>query len=227
MPSLSRMSSRSRRSARDWCRCLSALLAAALMASGLTAMTLVPAAHAAKPIPSRPGASRSSSTSGSRRTLAHAPAGLRAAARASLRAPRQLEARYQSRATRLVAGHASLSVGRARINRAGAAPVMPSHLTHATWGAKYTASGVTESFRTVSEGIEQSFLLRSRPSGTGSVAISIPVSGLRATSGGTAIELRDAKGSVRATYSGLRVVDAAGHSVPADMHAAVVSHGVV
>jgi RHS repeat-associated protein len=83
------------------------------------------------------------------------------------------------------------------------------------------AGPVRELFRPTERGIEQTFSVPRRPSGSGSLVIPVPVSGLTATTTSSgAVDLCGPSGLVRATYSALAVTDAAGRHVGAHMEVA-------
>ena len=111
------------------------------------------------------------------------------------------------------------NVGLGSIGRSSATEVIASDLTHATSGATYGTGNVTESFKSTQNGIEQSFHIANRTTGPGPLVIAVPISGLKASNAGNAVDLFDSTGQVVASYWGLRVSDAAGKIVPATMTA--------
>jgi hypothetical protein len=107
--------------------------------------------------------------------------------------------------TELFGSGMQFSVGQPRVPRAllwrpGRAP--------AHWKA-VERDIVTESFRPVGLGVEQTFRITHRVGAPGALVIDVPLEGMTASGGQNGvIDVRDAKGTVRAAYSQLRAVDA-------------------
>ena len=174
-------------------------------------------------------------------TLANAPASLRAAVQrdlasgrgsetrltaahlATYKSIRQLGATYTPNGAQFKGSGFEFSVGRGSVGRGSSTQTIGPRFLHRTSGATYGQGTIKESFRPTEAGVEQSFQVTSRISGSGPLEIDVPVSGLLATADGSAIDLRDTSGRIQATYSRLRVTDTSGKAVPATMRAA--SHG--
>lgn len=137
----------------------------------------------------------------------------------------QLGVAYSAAGARMTGSDFAFTVGQASVGRTGSAETIIAGLSPRRWGASYGSGGVVESFRAVASGIEQSFDLRTAPRGTGALSLRIPVSGLAASKDGTAVDLRDAAGHIRATYTGLHVRDASGKTLAASMRP--ISAGVI
>ncbi|HVV74851.1 MAG TPA: hypothetical protein VHC43_02370 [Mycobacteriales bacterium] len=87
---------------------------------------------------------------------------------------------------------------------------------------------MTEFFRPVSAGVEQLFEIAAPAPGTaGQAELVIPVSGLRASGSGRAVELRSASGNLRAVYAGLRVYDSAGKRLRASMNSTEAGRAIL
>jgi CSLREA domain-containing protein len=93
-------------------------------------------------------------------------------------------------------------------------------------GARYGGGGVQESFAVVPTGVEQTFTLSTRTSGSGSLVIESKLDGLRASGSGGGLVLHSA-GRAVALYSGLRVTDAAGHVIRASMRPSLSGRAIV
>jgi RHS repeat-associated protein len=94
-------------------------------------------------------------------------------------------------------------------------------------GGSYGQGAITDSFRPTEIGIEQAFHIAQFVGGTGPLVIDVPVSGLTAVAvNRTALDLKDASGQIRATYSGLLVTDAAGRVLVAKMQTADHGHTI-
>jgi hypothetical protein len=139
------------------------------------------------------------------------------------RGGRQLGATFGSRGVAFDGAAFAFGVGVGSVGRGGNATPVAGRLVRQAHGATFGGGPVSESFRSTPAGIEESFHLAQRLAGRGPVQIDVPVSGLTAVSDGQAIDLRDKTGTVRATYTGLRVTDAAHRLVDASMGAG--SHG--
>lgn len=180
-------------------------------------------------------------------TLANAPASLRAAVEKDLLAKtkaaqpkdsrshgsqppansnQDLTANYTTTGAQLDGVGFTYNVGRGSVGRGGSMKTLSNKL-YGTTSAAYGTGDVTDSFRTVASGIEQSFQVAARPAGPGSLQIDVPVSGLTATTAGNAIDLADSTGQVRATYSGLRVTDAKDKVIPSSMQASADGQTIV
>jgi trimeric autotransporter adhesin len=131
-------------------------------------------------------------------TLADAPAGLRAAVDNTLRSGLlthrerspgdghrvlQIVASYRSDSAEFAGAGFELRVGTGSVGRESTMRPVGSSFerTRMGGGGTYRDASVTESFRPVESGIEQSFEVRQRPQGRGDLAIDVPVSGLTAT----------------------------------------------
>lgn len=115
----------------------------------------------------------------------------------------------------------SFSVGTPSLGREALMNPSSFVLEHRTRGAIYQNGNAVETFFPSSSGIEQSFRIARRPLGRGSLEISLPLTGVRAeaAAGGRSVHLVDRAGQVRAEYSRLRVTDARGRRVRADLRA--------
>jgi hypothetical protein len=145
--------------------------------------------------------------SGRSTLLGDGPVALRRAVEADL--GRQLGATYKPAGARLTGAGFAFGVGRVSVGRAGSMRPIAAKLVHTRAGVVYGGPGVKDTFRSTTAGIEQSFkvtgaksLRAGSRSRSGPLVITVPVSGLVATTDGAAVDLRDSKGVVRATYSG-------------------------
>ena len=185
-----------------------------------------PIAGAASP---SAGAIRAKGAGGSG-SLSTAPAALKRAVESDLGADvngvHELGVSYNPSGAQFSGNGFGFSVGHPGVGRGSALVTASASLTRLTSGAVYGEGSVEESFRPVTNGIEQSFKLKSRLRGSGPVVIQVPVEALSAHDSGGAIALVDQRGEVRATYLGLRVTDAVGHVIEGRMNALVDGRGI-
>jgi hypothetical protein len=134
----------------------------------------------------------------------------------------QLAATYTPGGVQFAGSGFQFSVGRGSISRAGSTEAVSADLVRGSGGGTHGQGAVTDSFRPMASGIEQTFNVTSRTQGSDSLVIDVPVVCLSATTDKAAIDLTDSAGRVRATYSGLRVTDASGKAVPG--HSPIVSN---
>jgi YD repeat-containing protein len=151
--------------------------------------------------------------------VAAAPSHPNSQATPELEVGRQLTADYRAGGASFQGDGFAFNVGQTSVGRAPSMHQASVAMKSTSWGAVYSGAGFGEDFRAGSPGIEQTFTLENRPAGGGPLLISVPVSGLRASSHGRVVELQDSVGRIRATYSDLRVVDAHGKTVAATMAA--------
>ena len=175
----------------------------------VTAVIAVPgvaAAHGTAPTTDlRRGATAARST-----TLADAPASLRRAvvkdfgsgAETGVRPGsydgiRHLGAEYSSAGVRLTGPGFTLSVGRGSVGRPASMEAIGAKMTRRASATLYGDRSLEESYRPTASGFEQSFTVADRMTGSGPLAIDVPVMGLSATDDGSAIDLHDARGRIR------------------------------
>ena len=130
---------------------------------------------------------------------------------------RKLAASFKSSNVVLTGSATTLTVGQATLARGDMTEAIGGKASSTPTQGTYTASGVSETFKSTSRGVEQSFDVASRLDGTGPVTVSIPVQGLTATQENASIDLVNSAGSVKASYSGLHVTDSLGKSIKARM----------
>ena len=159
-------------------------------------------------------------------TLPRAPDALRTAVEKDLGAqvqvvPHQLGATYGPAGAHLVAAGTGFTVGLARAGRPGASlSAVSARVTHFTDAATYGRKDFSESFAPVATGIEQSFTIVSRSSGSGPLLLSVPLTGVLAKGSGSSITVENSRTHADiASYGGLRVTDAVGDFVRATMTA--------
>jgi YD repeat-containing protein len=158
-------------------------------------------------------------------TLATAPEGLRHAVVSDL--GRRLGSTYGPSGAVLSGPGFAVTVATPSVGTTGDMRPLSTTFQRASGGGTYGSGGVTESYRSTGTGVEQTFQIESRPNGTNSFLIDVPVSGLSATTAGSVVDLRDPAGETRATYGGLRVTDATGATLPATMSATSSGDGIV
>ena len=140
---------------------------------------------------------------------------------------RRMSANYESDGSVALKGSGfNVTVGQFSIGRGTSLTTGPTQLLRTTSGAVYAGSGVAESFALRGLGLEQTFRVARRKGGAGTLTIDLPISGLSASNQHGAIDLRNARGQVVATYSDLRVTDASGAAVSASLVASQGGHSV-
>ena len=132
---------------------------------------------------------------------------------------RRLGASFSLGGAQFTASGDQFTVGRGSVGRADATQAIAAKLIHTTSSTIYGSGNVTESFKSTVDGVEQSFHVSDRSTGSGPLVIKLPISGLKAMSANNAVELRDSSGRIVASYSGLHVIGATGKTVPATMTA--------
>jgi len=138
-----------------------------------------------------------------------------------------MSANYESDGSVALKGSGfNVTVGQFSIGRGTSLTTGPTQLLRTTSGAVYAGSGVAESFALRGLGLEQTFRVARRKGGAGTLTIDLPISGLSASNQHGAIDLRNARGQVVATYSDLRVTDASGAAVSASLVASQGGHSV-
>ncbi len=138
----------------------------------------------------------------------------------------QLGAKYTSAGAQLSGGSFQLDVGTVDVGRGSALQGLAPGVLHGSSRATYGSGSLTESYRATALGIEESFKVGRQFAGTGPLVLRVPITGLRAVGSGTSVDLEDSQGRVQVTYSGLRVTDATGATVPATMQAGSNGTGI-
>jgi RHS repeat-associated protein len=116
-------------------------------------------------------------------TLGEAPASLQSVVKRDLGLNTnglQLGGSYTSKGASFSGRGFALGVDAPSIGRGNSTRRMVAKFSDRSRGGVYRADGVTESFTPNESGIEQTFTFASRPSGSGSLVIDVPVSGLTA-----------------------------------------------
>lgn len=190
------------------------LVASTLVAGMIATPSSVSAAQKLSPLSSARSASRTplSLRSAIARSLAH-----NTAIRFDEGGIHQLAIRFAAHSASLSGPSTSFSVGAPTLRRGSKSGIGASSLSLRSWGAEYGTESFNTSYRSTESGIEQRFSIASRPSGAGSLVITVPISGATARVGNSAIQLMNGSGVVEASYSGLRVTDSRGRSVPSSM----------
>jgi hypothetical protein len=151
-------------------------------------------------------------------TLSDAPKRLREAVR-HYALGQGLSAIFSPAGVKLIGGGFSLLIGRGAVGRGTQESAISDHLVRGDRVDTYGEDSLSESFRSLPDGLEQSFRLLRRPVGVGPVLVDVEVSGLVAADDGDGIDLHERRGTIVATYSRLHVTDAHGRVIPASMHA--------
>jgi RHS repeat-associated protein len=175
---------------------------------------------------------------------------------------------YGASGAKLLGNGVSLSVGLGTVGRSHSGLPIDGTFVRKQGIVAYGQAAIKETFKSTASGVEQSFIISRRPSGSGPLRIVVPISGLSATTnvvcsntskptrqtlpgppglaaiftkvrnsgntsrptcvnGDNSIDLRDAQGEIRATYSKLRATDFSGGSVPASMGVAAGGRSIV
>ncbi len=154
-------------------------------------------------------------------TLAKAPVALRKAIESTLKANEMrglgIDARYSLSGADIQSSRFKFHVGRSLLARGAYLSSIGSSLSIHSNEATFGSNGVLESFHSNGVGVEQTFHLGRRPSGTGPLLIDIPITGMTASLDRSIVELHDEFGKVLAIYSGLLVRDALGKKIPASL----------
>jgi CSLREA domain-containing protein len=138
----------------------------------------------------------------------------------------RLTATYRSTSVRLHGSRWSGSLSLGEVGRGDRLVPVSGGLGRRADGAHYSGAGVEESFAAVPTGIEQSFTVSRRISGSGPLVVEVGLAGLRASGSDGALLLQSA-GRAVAVYSALRVADAAGHVIRARMRPSVSGRAIV
>jgi len=138
-----------------------------------------------------------------------------------------LQISYSAHALRLSVGHQNATVGVATFGRGANVRAIGDKVDSTSTGATYVAPGATERLVRTSAGLEQSFLITSRPNGAGNLRIAIPLGDVAASGRGSSLTLTGVGGREVGSYSGLVVRDASGHRVPSMMSYSSVTHQVI
>jgi hypothetical protein len=86
-------------------------------------------------------------------------------------------------------------------------------------GGSYETALLSERFDQGEGGLEQSFSLRRRPSGSGELRIVVPLTGISVAGQGSTLEVLGEDHRVLGHYSGLQVSDATGRTLDSSMRA--------
>jgi RHS repeat-associated protein len=139
----------------------------------------------------------------------------------------QLGASYSANGAQFNGSGTTFNVGSGSFGRGSNLTPVSSTYADIPGGAQFSSTGISESFQPNSTGIEQTFQIAESPSGSGDLLIDVPVSGLTIIAAGTNIDFENTNDMVVATYSGLKVTDASGNSVPATMSPSQDGTGIV
>jgi hypothetical protein len=133
----------------------------------------------------------------------------------------RLSSRFGAGGVTLSVGSRSLlMLGLTSIGRGTAMRAVPNaELSFARHTLSYDGGGLTESYTRRTSGLEQVFTIARRPAGAGALRLAVGrlAAGVRARVSGRNITLLDRNGRVLASYGGLRVTDAHGGVIPAQI----------
>jgi hypothetical protein len=94
------------------------------------------------------------------------------------------------------------------------APVPPGEVSHREGRVEIRRPGLVEWYENSERGLEQGFTLTLRPAGSGTLGVQLEITGAEGVLSGDAVLLDSAAGR-RLRFGSLRVIDAAGRSLPA------------
>jgi hypothetical protein len=133
----------------------------------------------------------------------------------------RLSSRFGARGVTLSVGSRSLlTLALTSIGRGAATRTVPNtELSSGRHTVSYDSAGLTESYTRRTGGLEQVFTIARRPAGAGALRMAVGrlAAGIRARVNGRNVTLLDRSGRVLASYGGLRVTDASGTVVPAEI----------